>query len=143
MTTITEALTADHKVCDELLAQAEDCISTTDWEAGAPLFQSFRNRLEQHLAAEENILFPQFEQLTGQTAGPTQMMRMEHHQMRQLLVEMDQAVTEQDDATWLGLSETLMMLIQQHNMKEQQILYPMTDQVFGDAANDLVQQMGL
>ncbi len=143
MTTITEVLTADHKVCDELLAQAEDCISTTDWEAGAPLFQSFRNRLEQHLTAEDNILFPQFEQLTGQTAGPTQMMRMEHHQIRQLMVEMDQAVTEQDDATWLGQSETLMMLIQQHNMKEQQILYPMTDQVFGDAASDLVQQMGL
>jgi len=107
------------------------------------LFQSFHDRLEQHLAAEENILFPQFEQATGQTAGPTQMMRLEHNQMRQLLTDMDQAVTDQDDATWLGLSETLMMLIQQHNMKEQQILYPMTDQVFGDAAADLIKQMGL
>ncbi len=143
MTAITEALTADHKACDELLAQAEDSISTADWQTGSPLFHNFRERLERHLAAEEDILFPKFEQATGQTAGPTQMMRMEHDQIRQLLVEMDQAVSEQDDATWLGLSETLMMLIQQHNMKEQQILYPMTDQVFGNTAADVVQQMGL
>jgi len=143
MTTITTKLTADHKACDELLAEAEDRISATDWPTGSPLFQRFCDRLEQHLTAEENILFPQFEQATGQSAGPTQMMRLEHTQMRQLLVEMAQATSEKDDATWLGLSETLMMLIQQHNMKEQQMLYPMIDQVFGDTAGTLLQQMGL
>jgi len=143
MTTITETLTADHKACDELLAAAEESLFATDWETGTPLYQQFRERLERHLAAEENVLFPEFEQTTGQRGGPTQMMRLEHSQMRQLLIEMDQAVSEQDDANWLGLSETLMMLIQQHNMKEQQMLYPMTDQVLADKAEALLQQMDL
>jgi iron-sulfur cluster repair protein YtfE (RIC family) len=35
----------------------------------------------------------------------------------------------------------LLMLMQQHNAKEEQILYPMSDQVLGDKASDIVNKM--
>jgi len=35
-----------------------------------------------------------------------------------------------------------MMLMQQHNMKEEQVLYRMMDQVYGEAVNDLLKQAG-
>ena len=40
----------------------------------------------------------------------------------------------QDQQQFLGMTETLMMLTQQHNMKEEQMLYPMTDQALSDGA---------
>jgi len=45
-------------------------------------------------------------------------------------------------ATFLGLAETLMLLMQQHNMKEEQVLYRMMDQVYGEEVNDLLKQAG-
>jgi iron-sulfur cluster repair protein YtfE (RIC family) len=60
--------------------------------------------------------------------------------MRSLVSEMDTAIAAKDEDSFLGLAETLMILTQQHNMKEEQILYPMSDQVLGDA-DTLIEQM--
>jgi hemerythrin-like domain-containing protein len=68
-------------------------------------------------------------------------MRMEHAQMRGLLQEMAGAVTNADESRYLGLSETLNMLMQQHNLKEENMLYPMSDQVLGDERDSLIRAM--
>ena len=69
------------------------------------------------------------------TQGPTAVMRMEHEQMRSLLSQLTEAVSRQDGPRFLGLSETLMVLMQQHNMKEEQMLYPMCDRALADTAS--------
>lgn len=94
-----------------------------------------------HFSMEEEKLFPAFEQHLGHTMGPTQVMRMEHNQMKQLFSEMQQAVKARDDAQYLGLSETLMMIMQQHNMKEEQMLYPMMDQTLGQKGGEMARQI--
>jgi hemerythrin-like domain-containing protein len=86
-------------------------------------------------------LFPKFEQATGSAMGPTQVMKAEHAQMRQLFKDMQSAVDDQDKDRYLGLSETLMIVMQQHNMKEEQILYRMADQAFGDIADEILHSM--
>ena len=126
--TINSFMAAHHKECDELFAQAEQAVSEGDWEGGLSRWQAFADELEKHFTREEQILFPEFEQATGMTGGPTQMMRMEHEQMRSLVNEINKAGTARDMEQFLGLSESLMVTMQQHNMKEEQILYPMTDQ---------------
>ncbi|MES9956864.1 MAG: hemerythrin domain-containing protein [Sedimenticola sp.] len=141
MTLITETLAGDHRRCDEIFAQVEELISLNDWEKGAPGFAEFNEAMEHHFNMEESVLFPSFEARTGQTMGPTQVMRSEHVQMRQLFSEMAQAVELQDRERYLGLSETLMMIMQQHNMKEEQMLYRMADQVLGADAEEIIQQM--
>jgi hemerythrin-like domain-containing protein len=85
--------------------------------------------MDRHFAMEEDVLFPAFEAKTGNTMGPTQVMRMEHEQMRALMNDMERAVTAGNDAEYLGLSETLNMIMQQHNLKEENMLYPMSDRV--------------
>ena len=52
--------------------------------------------------------------------------------MRSIVSEMNDAFSARDADTFLGLAETLMILTQQHNMKEEQILYPMSDQVLSE-----------
>jgi hemerythrin-like domain-containing protein len=73
--------------------------------------------------------------------GPTAIMRSEHVEMRETLVGMEQALAKQDADAYLGLAETMLMLLRQHNMKEEQILYPMADQALADSASTMVREM--
>jgi hemerythrin-like domain-containing protein len=87
------------------------------------------------------VLFPAFEARTGMSGGPTFVMRAEHQQMNGLLAEMNAALNQSDGKSYLGLSETLLMLMRQHNMKEENILYPMSDQALADEMSDLLGRM--
>ena len=138
MSTITDVLSFDHTRCDDLFADAEERVSRRQWGSVDTLFSGFKDAMEQHFSVEETLVFPEFERRTGQTMGPTRVMRMEHSQMRELMEEMRQSVAAKDAEAYLGQSETLLMIMQQHNLKEEQMLYPMTDQVLGDDAPDLV-----
>ncbi|MBT3836906.1 MAG: hemerythrin domain-containing protein, partial [Thiotrichales bacterium] len=82
--------------------------------------------------SEEEILFSAFEEATGSAQGPTMVMRMEHEQMRSLLQNLQQAVESRDAEQALGVADTLMIMMQQHNMKEEQMLYPMIDRSLPD-----------
>lgn len=141
MTTITDTMTEDHRRCDQMFASAEESASNSSWEDVSVQFHKFHAAMEHHFSMEELVLFPIFEQETGQSSGPTQIMRMEHEQMRQLLSDMAEAVDKQDKDDYLGISETLMMIMQQHNMKEEQMLYPMTDRTFGSGAVEVIAKM--
>ncbi|MCB1857930.1 MAG: hemerythrin domain-containing protein [Gammaproteobacteria bacterium] len=141
MSTILEIMSRDHRRCDEDFSQTEQLVADGDWSGGQQAFAGFRDSTERHFATEEELLFPRFEQQTGHTMGPTQVMRMEHIQMRHLFEDMQQAIANRDKKRYLGLSETLMMIIQQHNMKEEQMLYPMMDQVIGADANQLLERV--
>ncbi|MCP3984987.1 MAG: hemerythrin domain-containing protein [bacterium] len=132
MTTLLEFMTAAHRKCDEMFASAEEDVSEKSWTLASQKFAEFNAAIARHLAQEENVLFPAFEEATGMTQGPTAMMRMEHEQMRSLLAQLAEAAGTQDASRFLGLSETLMVLIQQHNMKEEQMLYPMCDQALAE-----------
>ena len=129
-----------HKECDELFTQAEASIAEGNWEKGVQQWQDFAQELEKHFSREENILFPEFEVETGSVGGPTQMMRMEHEQMRALVNEVNKAAADKDSDQFLALTETLMMTMQQHNMKEEQMLYPMIDHAMTNVA-DLIERL--
>ena len=141
MADITHYLTADHTHCDDLFAEAENAVACADWQSGQTHFQAFAAATLRHFAREESVLFPAFEARTGMSHGPTAVMRGEHVEMRETLQAMDQALAKHDTDAYLGLAETLLMLMRQHNLKEEQILYPMADQALADTASEMVRQM--
>lgn len=141
MGTILDFLGGDHSVCDDLFASAETAAAQKNWDSARSLFERFQTAMAHHLAMEEDVLFPTFEARTGMRAGPTQIMRMEHAQMRSLLQDMASAVEACNQDGYLGLSETLNMLMQQHNLKEENMLYPMADQVLGGEREGLIHSM--
>lgn len=138
MSTINRFLAADHKRCDQLFAAAEAASAGGDWPGTEAAFGQFRDALLHHFSMEEDILFPTFEERTGMFSGPTRMMRMEHAQMRELLDRMAEAAGRGDGDGFLGEGETLLIVMQQHNIKEEQILYPMADQALAGESEHLV-----
>ncbi|MBW8371270.1 MAG: hemerythrin domain-containing protein [Thiobacillus sp.] len=141
MSTIVDFLGSDHRACDDLFASAEVAVAQNNWDSARSLFERFQKAMAHHLAMEEEVLFPAFEARTGMRMGPTEVMRAEHEQMRGLLQEMAGAVAHADHGRYLGLSETLNMLIQQHNLKEENMLYPMSDQVLGGERDSVIRSM--
>lgn len=134
MTTASHLLTTQHRHCDDHFAAAENAARQSDWPACTAAFEQFRDECLSHFEVEENRLFPAFEQATGMTSGPTMVMRAEHADMRQLIAELADSIDREDRNAFLGQADTLLILIQQHNMKEENILYPMCDARLPDAA---------
>lgn len=133
MSTIPDYMTVKHRECDDFFTEAESAVASQDWSIAEEKWQLFANELESHLQGEETILFPAFEQATGMTSGPTQVMRGEHEQMRAMVKDLSSALSAKNKDEYLGLSETLMILMQQHNMKEEMMLYPMSQQQIPNA----------
>ncbi len=138
---LTNFLTSDHRDCDALFAKAENAASDGGFDAARAAYAEFEAAMARHLSIEESVLFPEFEARSGMVGGPTTVMRVEHEQMRAMMAQTRQALEcgELDD--FLGCSETLNILIQQHNMKEEQMLYPICDRALADRAEALLERM--
>jgi hemerythrin-like domain-containing protein len=119
----------EHRECDEIFVSAEKAVIDGDFEEAERLFLSFANETLQHFKKEEESLFPTFEEISGSTEGPTRIMKFEHEQVRGLIGKMAEAVEGKDSDAYLSLAESMMILLQQHNMKEEQMLYAMCDRV--------------
>ena len=138
---IRDFLIDDHRHCDDLFAVAEQSASTGDLRGAEAAFEQFSAAVLRHFTTEEQTLFPAFESRTGMRMGPTQVMRMEHDQMRTLVDAAAQALRAKQADDFLGQLETLLIMMQQHNMKEENILYPMCDQHLADMGEGLLAQM--
>jgi hemerythrin-like domain-containing protein len=57
--------------------------------------------------------------------------------MQQLL----EAIHDNNKNKFFGTSETLMILLQQHNMKEEQMLYPMAQQHLSGESDHIINMM--
>lgn len=132
MESINDCMMKDHAACDAAFSRAADAARDADWpklqiEAG-----HFLAHIARHIELEEELLFPAFEEGTGVSAGgPTGTMRSEHVQMQPLFAQMRNAAAAKDAASYLDASQALLEILQQHNMKEEQMMYPMLDQLLG------------
>lgn len=132
---------ADHRLCDEMWAAVEAAAGEGDNPRTLAIFAEFAARMRRHFAMEEAVLFPAIEDATGMRGGPTQVMRVEHVQMRNVIDQMATAAAASDVEAVLDHGDTLLMLIQQHNVKEEGILYPMADQALAASWGQLVERI--
>jgi DUF438 domain-containing protein len=141
MQLVSDYMNRRHKECDEAFARAEDMAAAADWIGLERDGGMFLREMERHIGLEEELLFPAFEEKTGMTRGPTEMMRMEHDQMRAMFAQMRAAIEAKDAGLYLGVADTLLILLQQHNMKEESMMYPMLDASLDEEAHSLLAQM--
>jgi len=126
---IKEYMTTDHRECDNLYTPLEVALNDGDFEKALELFIPFKNAMLKHFAMEEEVLFPKMEEFMGSGEGPIYVMKMEHSQIRSIINQLGEAIEDKNQEKALGLGETFMIMTQQHNMKEEQILYNMAEQL--------------
>ena len=129
MTTICDYLILDHQRCDDLFLHADESIRLKNWAQAQDCFLLFRNAMEHHLGMEEKILFPAFEQAIRNSEGPIGMLRLEHGRIRGMIERMTEAVRHGSAIDFILHSETFILLQNQHNQKEEELLYPLLDKL--------------
>jgi iron-sulfur cluster repair protein YtfE (RIC family) len=131
MPDIAATMTAHHRACDELFLAAEGAAADGKWPECEAQIAAYRAEMERHIDFEEQALFPAFEQATGMTQGPTTVMCEEHAQMLELIEQLVDAASRSHGEDYLAASETMLVLMQQHNLKEEGVLYPEFDALPG------------
>jgi hemerythrin-like domain-containing protein len=128
----------DHRDCDARWVDVEELLDTLDVDAARVAWQKFNAGMRRHIAMEEEVLFPALESATSMGgSGPTAVMRMEHQQMRGLLDQIESAMESGDAEQAMDIGDTLLMLVQQHNIKEEDMLYPMAENVLAGSWDKL------
>lgn len=140
---VTEYLEEDHRRLDAILLDADRLAVSGSFAEASKRFAEFACGLNRHIDAEENVLFPTLEKLTGMVTGPTTVMRVEHIEIRRWMGAVAAALETRDVAGFKEAVNGLTGILSSHNMKEEQMLYPMADQVVGGKRerDDLVRQI--
>lgn len=140
---VTEYLQGDHERLAAILERVDRLAEVGDFAEAGPRFSEFACGLGRHIDAEESILFPAFETWTGHAGGPTVVMRDEHVRIRARMEAVAGALAARDAAATRRAIAALIALLSVHNMKEEEVLYPMTDQAAGGPReqDDLVKRL--
>jgi uncharacterized protein (DUF2249 family)/hemerythrin-like domain-containing protein len=126
--TITGYFQSDHRRLDAIYGRFQDAAHEARWPDALSAFREFSLGLRRHIKAEEEILFPAFEEKTGMhDAGPTFVMKMEHKDIRELLDKITEHTEKGDGPVVSEAASALTNLLADHNMKEEHILYPESD----------------
>lgn len=140
---VAEYLEGDHKRLDAIVPEVQRLAGAGSFPAASERFAEFVCGLDWHISAEERVLFPTFEEMTGMSGGgPTFVMRGEHVEIRRLMGEVAGALKAGNTAA-AGLLRSLTETLATHNMKEERMLYPMVDRAAGNdrARDDLVKRL--
>jgi uncharacterized protein (DUF2249 family) len=125
---VTDYLQEDHRRLDHIFNSFQEAFKEDRWDEALASFREFDLGLRRHIQAEEEILFPLFEEKTGMhDAGPTFVMRMEHTDIRDFLGKIMNATEAKNREEAARATDMLVNTLADHNMKEEQILYPESD----------------
>jgi len=141
-----EYLRADHSRLHQIMARCRDQASRGEMTTAAGTFDQFREGLARHIAIEEEIVFPAFESATGfdRERGPTAAMLAEHRVVLDFMNRLDSVFTQDEPsaAKFESLAGLLVEFLEDHNRKEEQVIYPGTDRAVPPAMlRHLVERM--
>ncbi|MBI4509887.1 MAG: hemerythrin domain-containing protein [Deltaproteobacteria bacterium] len=130
---VTSYLEWDHRRLDNLLESTRALVLLGHFSAAVTSYGQFLKGLTRHIRIEEEILFPIFEEHTGHS-GPTQVMHHEHQLIHGALSAIGEAIDSQDPRRFEAEQRGLVHILSAHNMKEEHVLYPMTDESMSSSA---------
>ncbi len=133
---LTEALVRDHETFYQHFEALEQILRTPDTfdDLDAQLWQ-LDTSLQTHALLEDELLFAALEPYLGEM-GPLAVMRMEHTEIENSLAQLQSASEGQAQAE---LVSHLIATARAHFAKEEQILFPMADQVLTE---DVLENLG-
>jgi len=142
MATILKFMSVDHDRLDNKI-RMYSTEKLVDIERAESIFLPFKSELERHIIWEEDILFPVFERKTGiKDGGPTSVMRIEHIEIKKYLQEIKRKLYVKKIQDPCKEEVALFKLLESHNQKEENILYPGIDNLTSEQEKEqMIKQM--
>ncbi len=139
MHNLADYLKDEHEHCDAGFVRTETAVAAQRWDDALAAHREFEADHAAHLRFEEDRLFPELDRHGGMMAGPTDIMRREHVQLRRLLAAMGQALLTHDGEAFYEQADLFRVMNHQHNQKEENIIYPMADKLLGARGTAMLQ----
>jgi len=127
MKTVLRLLNREHERLDKLFFKFRELMET-DRTGARNAFRDFESGLREHIQFEERTLFPVYENQFGLNGeGPTDVMRLEHRIIQQLLAELDRKLESAADG---GAEQIVLLeLLRNHNNREESAIYLKLDEL--------------
>jgi hemerythrin-like domain-containing protein len=131
-----------HKTLKEVFLQHQEALLDGDLGRAMERLSEFERRLLPHIRDEEDLLLPVYERAGGIPGGQPILFTGEHKRMRELLAGFQGALSalEQNPEgrkrgvlRLLDRQATFKSLMEHHDLREANILYPALDRVTSDA----------
>lgn len=130
---VSEYLGWDHQRLDTILVRVTHLVREGAQQDASRSFAEFSCGLNWHIDAEEMTLFPAFEEKTGIRDGPTRVLRVDHRLIRFRMDEVTSALAAGDAAAIERAIAALGDALDDHNVMEERVFYPLADQAMTDA----------
>lgn len=134
MAGISESLNAHHAQLEAELAEVLDAARAADWPGYRTRFAALRDAALDHLAFEEQELFPELARALGSDAETLALLD-EHERLRRHFETLNAAAPEYDPEGCMGELEELGAFIRQHHARELGLSYPASDRLLGADAD--------
>lgn len=131
---VSKAFAEDHDRLFALLQEVVDLAPDESSGVARRQIDRFCEDLRRHMAVEDEIIFPQFEEKTGlRTEGPTALLRREHQQIEARLTSI-QTTLQNVETVGEALEQlrALKALLEDHRRREEEVLYPTCDRLLDD-----------
>lgn len=134
MAEISGFLDTHHALIEAQLARILSAARAADWGAYRARFAVLRDSVLDHIAYEDQVLFPEVVRVLG-SENEVLALREEHERLRRHFETLGAAAPEHDPAGCMGELEDLNAFIRQHHKRELRVCYPAADRLPpGDAA---------
>lgn len=133
MHTIGEVFTHDHRRLEHALEDSVAHVRTGHWQAAAETLGIFRRGIERHMEIEEEVLFPAVED-DGVETPLTAILRKGHRDLRVFFDELSDALESHDVEEYERIAASIRALLERHDQKEEEELYPAAHERLGASA---------
>lgn len=128
---VSEVLEQEHRTIDGELAAFRTSLDTGEWKASE--FVKAADALRRHIYIEEAMLFPPLRE--AGFVAPVFVMIREHAEIWDELDTVTHSIAAHDGVEARRACDRLALLLDKHNMKEEQILYPQTDAALAEGVS--------
>lgn len=136
-TPISEHLESEHRWIHQRFEQFRQGLERG--QVNAAPFREAASVLHRHIYLEEDILFPEVE--ARGLEGPTTVMAQEHGEICRYLGGIENLIGTGAAASRIrDTLKALYLLLEEHNFKEEQMLYPSADQMIDPIERDVILQ---
>lgn len=129
---VTARLEEEHRELNSGLGDVRRLVAAGDFESAQNEFVGFAERYLRHMAAEERVLFPIFEEVTGIKEGPTKALRCDHCKFRKLFGAVAQSIVAEPKEHSDAVLSCLVDVLASHGAGEEQLLYAACNEAVRD-----------
>lgn len=142
MTTIPALLVVGHRLFNALLTEARLALADEDWPDVLKRLREFETRIEQHMQAEERILFPKLALLNPNLNSALAQCRREHTEITARTEAALCSASEHDKPQCARIISELIDFLSCHCFSEERCVYTVTPVMDEDLMMKLANELG-